>query len=268
MLNDLTFITSLQIESKNRLRNCITVFSYLAKKFPESKILIKEVDTESKFLQHALPEIENRIGKVDNINHVFENNGGLFNKSKNLNELVTLSDTSIIWNYDVDVLMPETTYHQAYNMLIGGEYDVVYPYGCGVYQWNVLNFDNHFDNFFDSNFNLKQLDQYSQRLPSVQGFCQVFNKKSFIRSYGLNENFIFVGYEDTEFLYRMSVLGNKIGRVNDDIYHLDHTRTHNRNYSDQEFFEKNIMLWEWIRRQDKNTIVDYYEQQEYIKKLK
>lgn len=268
MLNDLTFITSLQIESNDRLRNAITVFSYLAKNFPESKIFIKEVDTESKFLKYALPEIENKIGKVNNITHFFEENGGLFNKSENLNQLAVSAETSIVWNYDVDVLMPVSTYHKAYEMLKSGSYDVIYPYGCGVYQWNVLNFNDHVNSFFENNFDLSNLIQYSQRLPSVQGFCQVFTKKSFVEGYGLNENFIFVGYEDTEFLYRMSVLGYNIGRVNDDIYHLDHVRTHNRNYSDQEFFEKNIMLWEWIRKQDKNTIIEYYKNQDYIKKLK
>ena len=51
MMNNITFITSLQIESEDRLRNAIAVFSYLSKNFPESKIYIKEVDSESKFLK-------------------------------------------------------------------------------------------------------------------------------------------------------------------------------------------------------------------------
>ena len=268
MLNDVTFVTSLQIESKDRIRNAITVFSYLAKKIPEAKIYIKEVDSESKFLKFVLPEIESIVGKDHNITHFFEESAGLFNKSKILNDLVLLAETEFIWNYDVDVLLPISTYIQSYNMLKYDEYDIVYPYGCGVYQWNVLNFDSKYDDFISDKINLNDLIPISQRLPSVQGHTQVFKKKLFLDGYGWNENFIFVGYEDTEFLFRMSSLGYKIGRVNDDIYHLEHTRIKNSNYSDVEFFEKNIMLWEWIRKQNKETIQNYYTSQSYIKKFK
>jgi predicted glycosyltransferase involved in capsule biosynthesis len=268
MLDDVTFVTSLQIESKDRIRNAIAVFSYLVKKIPEAKIYIKEVDSESKFLKFVLPEIENIIGKNHNIIHLFEESVGLFNKSKILNDLVLLANTEFIWNYDVDVLLPITSYIQSYNMLKYDEYDIIYPYGCGVYQWNVLNFNSKYDDFINDKINLSNLIPISQKLPSVQGHTQVFKKQIFLDGYGWNENFIFVGYEDTEFLFRMSSLGYKIGRVDDDIYHLDHVRINNINYSDQEFFEKNIMLWEWIRRQDKETIIKYYENQNYISRFK
>jgi hypothetical protein len=267
MLNDITFVTSLQIESKDRLRNAITVFSYLSKNFPESKIYIKEVDSESKFLKFALPKIENIVGKNHNITHFFEENGGLFNKSKTLNDLVLLADTDLIWNYDVDVLLPISTYNKACNMLQNEDYDIIYPYGCGVYQWNVLNFDSKYEDFLQNKIQIEDLICSSQKLPSVQGHTQVFKKNKFLEGFGWNENFIFVGYEDTEFLFRMTSLGYRIGRVNDVIYHLDHIRINNRNYSDQEFFESNIMLWEWIRKQDKKTILEYYNKQKYVQRF-
>jgi len=266
MLNDLTFITSLQIESKDRLRNCIAVFSYLSKNFPESKILIREVDEDSKFLKYAFPEIQNLTSGAENIEHTFIEHSGLFNKSKTINDLVLQTDTDIVFNYDVDVVLPISTYHSAYNMLKNNQCDVVYPYGCGVYQWNVLNFDTN--TFFESNFNLQKLIEKSQRGSSVQGWCQMFKRQVFLDACGLNENFIFVGYEDTEFLHRLNVFGYRVGRVDDDIFHIDHARVHNKNYSDREFFEKNIMLWEWMRKQDPETIKNYYSNQEYIKKFK
>lgn len=268
MLDDVTFITALQIESQDRLRNCITVFSYLLKNFPKSKIFVKEIDEESKFLKYALPEIQKNTGNIKNINHFFTKSFDLFNKCENLNDLVIKSDTSIIWNYDVDVLLPISTYRKTYDMIKNEKYDIVYPYGCGVYQWNVLNFNNIYEKFNLGDITTSELIPYSQRLPSVQGFTQAFTKKVFVEGFGLNENFIFVGYEDTEFLYRMQLLNYKIGRVNDDVFHLDHVRTHNKNYSDAEFFEKNIMLWEWIRNQDKETLLKYYKKQFYINKFK
>jgi len=266
MLEDLTFITSLQIESKDRLRNAITVFSYLSNNFPDSQILIKEIDKESKFLKYALPEIKNKCKNIDNISHTFVEHGKLFNKSEAINNLALEAKTNIVFNYDVDVLLPISTYLESYRMLQEDECDVVYPYGCGVYQWNVLNFDPNA--FFDNGCNLNSLVSYSQRGSSVQGWCQMFKRKVFYDVFGLNENFIFVGYEDTEFLHRLNVFGYRVGRVKDNIFHLDHVKIHNKNYSDREFFEKNISLWEWMRKQDKPTIENYYRSQEYIKKFK
>jgi predicted glycosyltransferase involved in capsule biosynthesis len=268
MLNDLTFVTSLQIESNDRLRNSIAVFSYISKNFPEAKILIKEVDEDSNFLKYAFPEIQKLSDGANNISHTFVKHDGLFNKSKVINELVLECDTDIVFNYDVDVMMPIESYVKAYHMLLNQGYDVVYPYGSGVYQYNVLGFDNHINSFISSGYQLESLIPHSQRLPSVQGWCQMFRKESYCKSFGFNENFIFVGYEDTEFLFRMGLIGNKIGRVSDNIYHLEHVRVHNKNYSDREFYEKNILLWEWIRKQNKETVIEYYNNQDYIKKFK
>lgn len=267
MIDNLTFVTPLQIESNDRLRNTIVVFSYLSKNFPEAKIIVKEIDTESKFSEYALPKIK-ELGAGDNITHIFEYSDKLFNKSKTINDMVLMADTDIVFNYDVDVMMPIESYVKAYHMLLNQGYDVVYPYGSGVYQYNVLGFDNHINSFISSGYQLESLIPHSQRLPSVQGWCQMFRKESYCKSFGFNENFIFVGYEDTEFLFRMGLIGNKIGRVSDNIYHLEHVRVHNKNYSDREFYEKNILLWEWIRKQNKEKVIEYYNNQDYIKKFK
>ena len=266
-LDDLTFITSLQIESEDRLRNAITVFSFLSKKFPESKILVKELDVESKFQKYALPKIK-EISGAENIRHIYQKHDGLFNKSQLINDLALESETNIIFNYDVDMIFPMESYHKAYDMITNDGYDIVYPYGCGVYQWKVLNFDNHVNNFIANGYDPKTLVPFSERGGSVMGFGQMMKKSSFLSGYGLNENFIFVGYEDTEFLYRMSMLGYKMGRINDDAYHIEHVRMKNSSYSDFEFFEKNIRLWEWMRKQDRTTIENYYNSQKYIEKFK
>lgn len=266
MLNNLTFVTPLQIESNDRVRNAITIFSYLSKNFPESKIIVKEIDTDSKFSSLVLPQVEKLVGTNHNIQHIFEKSDKLFNKSKVINDMVLMAETDIVFNYDVDVMMPVDTYYQAYQMLVEGGFDVVYPYGCGVYQYNVLNFD--LNRFIKSNFELETLIPQSQRLPSVQGWCQMFKKQIYCDCFGFNENFIFVGYEDTEFLHRLNVFEYNVGRVNNDIFHLEHVRVHNKNYSDKEFYEKNIVLWEWMRKQDKETIQRYYQSQDYIKKFK
>ena len=56
-LKDCTFIIPIKIESTDRLRNVITVLCYLVSNF-DTNIIVKEVDTESRFDIDALPQIK------------------------------------------------------------------------------------------------------------------------------------------------------------------------------------------------------------------
>ena len=56
-LKDCTFIIPIKIESTDRLRNVITVLCYLVSNF-DTNIIVKEVDTESRFDKDALPQIK------------------------------------------------------------------------------------------------------------------------------------------------------------------------------------------------------------------
>ena len=55
---DLSFIIPIKIESLDRLRNCITILSYLRNVVPDANIYIKEVDEKSKFAQYVIPEVQ------------------------------------------------------------------------------------------------------------------------------------------------------------------------------------------------------------------
>ena len=57
-MKDLTYLLPCRIETDDRLRNVITSVSYLLKNFPEAKVLVKEVDTKSQFIEFALPQIK------------------------------------------------------------------------------------------------------------------------------------------------------------------------------------------------------------------
>ena len=78
-----------------------------------------------------------------------------------------------------------------------------------------------------------------------------------------NENFLSWGAEDCEFYYRFNALGYRVGRLNHSIWHFEHGRTHNSHYNNPKFMD-NHNLWQWIRNQDKQTLVKYYEQQDYV----
>ena len=128
-LKDCTFIIPIRIESNDRLRNIITVLCYLNSAF-DTNIIVKEVDTDSKFDKQALPQITEYCGDVSNINYIFEQSDDpLFLREKILNEMLVLTKTKVIVNYDCDMILPIDTYLESYRRIMEDKSDMIYPYG-------------------------------------------------------------------------------------------------------------------------------------------
>ena len=71
-LKNCTFIIPIRIESADRMRNVITVLCYLLSNF-NSKVILKEVDSQSVFKDEVLPQIKDFLGEnLNNLHHVFE----------------------------------------------------------------------------------------------------------------------------------------------------------------------------------------------------
>jgi len=138
-LSEATFIIPIRIESPDRLRNVVTTTAFLLENF-DTNIIIKEVDKDSVFRQEALPILQD-IVEVDiweNLNTIFEySEAPLFHRQRVLNEMIDITDTPIVVNYDCDVILPKESYELAYKGIMDGFYDVVYPYGSGMYQKQV-----------------------------------------------------------------------------------------------------------------------------------
>lgn len=259
---DLTFIIPIQIETSDRLRNVISSVSYLLEHIP-AKVLVKEVSSHPNFEEKALPEIKNRVD-IENLKYLYEKTENpWFCKSKVLNDLIIASDTSILANYDADVILPIDSYFQAYELIAQGLYDVIYPYQSGVYQWKS-EYNPEIYSEFMKTLSLSTLDKNKTLYNSTIGWSQFIRKEIYIDSFMMNENFISWGCEDDEFYYRMSVLGRKIGRVNNYAYHLEHSRTQNSWFNNPNF-GNNYNLWNNIKTFDRNTLIRYYESQDYLK---
>ena len=182
-MNNLTYIMPTRIESNDRLRNIVTSVSYLLTNFPEAKVLVKEVDKQSVFKQHALPAIENIVNTC-NLLHIFEqSDDDLFHKTRILNDLILEADTEVVASHDVDVVYPLSSHRAAYNAIIGGQCDVVYPYGCGVYQFQVNYPVEVFENFVQSKFDLQQIMPHCRTEASTIGWTQFYNRKKVIEGY-------------------------------------------------------------------------------------
>tara|TARA_A100000164_G_scaffold374036_1_gene406348 strand:+ start:34 stop:840 length:807 start_codon:yes stop_codon:yes gene_type:complete len=261
-MKDLTFIIPTRIETEDRLRNIISSVSYLLRHLP-AKVIVKEVAPQSTFKFRAIPEIK-KYTDISNLTYLYENSvAPLFCKSKVLNDLIVAADTKFVANYDADCILPLTSYHQAYALLAGDKADVVYPYGCGIYQWKA-EYNMQVYQEFVSTLDYRVLDKRKSLSNSTIGWTQFVNRQKYIDSYMMNENFISWGCEDDEFYFRMSTLGNRIARVDDYVYHLEHSRTDNSWFSNPKF-NNNWQLWHTIKTFDRNQLIQYYKGQEYLK---
>ena len=258
---DLTFLIPVKIESEDRVRNLTTVLTYILKKF-DAKILVQEHDKVQRFNDLVLPNIP----KSDNIEYTFDlQTNNYFHKTKILNDLLLKSDTEVVCNYDTDVLLPEKTYTEAYQLIKTKKYDVVYPYGCGIYQKAVTYTQETFEKFLNSDLNVQSLDKHARIHNSTIGWCQFISRENYIKSFMMNENFHAWGPEDSEFYYRLSVLGNRIARINDFVYHLEHSRSNDSWFSNP-LWRENTQLWHWIQSQSGETFLNYYQNQDYYKR--
>lgn len=260
---DLTFLIPIRIETEDRLRNIISSVSYILKHIP-AKVLVKEVSPHPTFNIRAIAKIK-KYADISNLEyHHEQTTEPLFCKSKVLNDLILASRTKVVANYDADCILPISSYHKAYELIINNQADVVYPYACGVYQWKS-DYNSEIYEEFVNTLDVSVLDKKKTLSSSTIGWTQFVNREKYIDSFMMNENFISWGCEDDEFYYRMSVLGNRIERVNDYVYHLEHSRTNNSWFSNPNF-NSNWILWNTIKTFDRQQLIQYYSNQDYLKK--
>ena len=270
-LTDTTFIIPVKIESDDRLRNAITICCFLLSKF-DTNILIKEVNSEPVFENEALPQIKEFIGDTSNISYYFEkeSDDSFFHKTRYFNELLSKCNTDVVSAYDIDVLLPVSSYLESEKMC-KGEYDLVYPFGFGTqenqvkWQKKVFASDELVSDFLNQNFDFSIFENHSQKDRAQWGHAQFFKRTSYIEGGMENENFKAWGPEDEEKHYRFPKLGYNIGRVIDWVYHLEHSRGDDSERTNI-YFHDNLKLMEDIRSLSGEELKNYYNTQEYLKK--
>ena len=265
-LSQATFIIPIRIESPDRMRNVITTTAFLLENF-KTNIIIKEVDKESVFKKEALPIIEDIIDVNiwENFNFIFEESDEpLFHRQRVLNEMIHVTETPIVVNYDCDVILPKKSYEIAYKSILEGDADVVYPYGQGMFQKQVAATDEVVSNFLETG-DYSVLDSVSKEHTSDFGWAQFFKTKVYREGGMENENFRAYAPEDKERYYRFTTLGYNVGRVNDYVYHLEHARGENSWFSNP-YMEDNQHEWIKLCNMSKKQLLKYYSEQNYLEK--
>lgn len=268
---DLTFLIPIKLETSDRVKNLTTVLIYLLRNY-DAQILVREFDTRTRFNDLVAPQLIEIFGEIpNNLQFSYDiQDKKYFHKTKVLNDLLEMSTTKVVCNYDTDVILPISSVNTAYEMIISGKSDAVYPYGVGTYQKSVNYTKELYKQFVLSKMkedDIKILDQSSTIGSSTIGWCQFIRRENYINSFMMNEDFAAWGPEDCELFYRLNVLGNKVDRINNYVYHLEHARSMDSWFSNPKW-QGNVELWEWIRRQNKENLIEYYNNQEYIKRRK
>ena len=176
----LTFLIPTRIETEDRLRNIISSVSYLLRHIP-AKVIVKEVSNHPTFQFRAIPEIRKYVD-TSNLTYLYEETEEpLFCKSKVLNDLIVAADTKVVANYDADCILPIESYHYAYNAINDNQADVVYPYGCGVYQWRAEYNQDIYEEFVNR-LDVSVLDKNKTLSNSTIGWTQFINRQKYIES--------------------------------------------------------------------------------------
>ena len=268
-LSNATFIIPLRIESADRMRNIITLLCFLLSNF-DTNIIVKEVDSEPVFEENVLPQIKEFIGNDINLIHIFEKSDDpVFYRMHILNEMLAMSKTDVVINYDCDVLMPVETYVNAYESILNETCDVVYPYGNGNFQKQVHVTDEIVSDFLNNDFDLSILDKSSQVSTSDFGWVQFFNRSVYIEGGMENENFRGSSPEDKERFFRFTTLEYKVVRIDNWIYHLEHSRGANswpESIRGNPYMMQNFEIWNHLQTLNKQKLKEYYSNQDYLKK--
>ena len=268
-LSKATFIVPIRIESEDRMRNVITSILFLLENF-DTTVIVKEVDTTSVFEVDVLPQLKECSDNVNNLIHIFEQSDDpVFYRMKILNEMLNMSKTDIVVNCDCDIVLPIQSYLDAYNLILSGEADLVYPYGNGNYQKQVFADDELVSEFLSNECDFSILESKSNTWTSDFGWIQFFNRKVYIEGGMENENFRGSSPEDKERFYRFTTLGYNVKRLDNFIYHLEHSRGRNSwptSIQGNPYMQQNFDVWNSLQSMNKEQLLDYYSKQEYLKK--
>lgn len=244
-LSDITFIIPLRLDSMDRLVNLKHVIMTICQHF-KTNIILLECDSSRK-INFSLS------CATVNCEYLFiEDKSPLFHRTKLLNIMIRMAKTPYVANYDCDVILPIPAYAKAYSLL--KEYDVVYPYG-GMFL-NIKPEEKKLivsDGVAIESVDVKKFDLLNDN--SVGGALFV-RRDSYIKSGLENEYMVSFGPEDAERFARWKILGYKIARLDNPLYHLCHPKLVN-SCTANPAHKANEVEYEKVRAMKKEELIAY-----------
>ena len=229
-LSDTTFMIAFRIDSEDRFINLSIQLKYLLSNFNTNFIIIEDGPE-----QHFMKLIENGILTNDMMKSIdytyIHNDDVFFHRMKNLNKCLNKVKTLVCVNLDIDVLIPINYYIEAQNKILNNMFDIIHPFNNppGCYYIN----QNDKDKIIMSD--ISQIKSYCKNSKAGNGFLIFFRTSEYIRMGGENEEFKAYGPEDNERICRAIYHGLKYGRLNNEVYHMEHSRGPNSSYENPYF---------------------------------
>jgi hypothetical protein len=225
-LNDLTFVIPVAFDHNDRKNNLNSSIYHLYKTFETNIKVIEQGGIAFCYTK--------------NFADYSRFNSKEFHRTKMINDSVKESETPFCVNWDADMILNPVQIWYSAQLLRSGQ-DIVYPY-IGTF--------NHIErsfliNLLENHYNL--IGKEFRHAKESFGGAIFFNKESFLKAGGENENFISFGPEDAERYHRFIKLGLKVCRVNGPIYHMDHFRGINSSKTNP-FIESNRAEWHKVRQ--------------------
>lgn len=251
-LLDFTFNIPIKADSADRAENFITFFEYMTA-ICQTNYIVYENDSTAK-----CKVLENKY----NFKHKLINEE-LFHRTKFLNQMALESDTPFIVNCDIDCLISEKQYEDAAINLRAGKLD-----GCNPFTGYTRNVKKEAHSKIRKYKNLSCIDDNDFKTPNelevTYGCIVMWNKKKFMEIGMENERFLSWGPEDYERAHRAKKLELNFGRVEGEVYHLDHHRSQNSNNSNP-YFKHNLIQYAITRCLNKEELQDYITTWEWLK---
>ena len=100
------------------------------------------------------------------------------------------------------------------------------------------------------------------------GHVQFFDRDSYIKGGMENENFRGSSPEDKERFYRFKKLGYDVCRLDDYVYHLEHSRGRNswqHQYKVIHICQRTLLFGKNLKRCQTKKLKNYYTNQPYLK---
>ena len=268
--NLFTFCFFYKFDNEERRENLKGVLEFYSKNFTDSNfsIVIEDHDDISKDLS---------ILDTYNLNIIIhkKQEKDLWNKSNAYNSCIKTAETDILIFNDVDVIVSPDQIREAGKFLCKNEnVGLIYPY-----DGRFLCVDKDLKKLFISKHDLYILEKYEPKTSNINdstehvfvghnnspGGIVMGRKDNLVKAGGYNTDFCGWGYEDSEILSRMKILGFKCGRVmTGPCWHLDHSTNDSSKKEHQPFYERNRLVCSHIESLNSSQLWDYCKNKNWL----
>jgi len=248
-----TAIIPIKIDTPKRKENIDITLRYILQN-TNFDIILTECDSIQKFN----PDYINS----NRIKYRFEKSNS-FHRTRLLNEMLNDVKTPVTINYDADVFLKPESYVFAEQLILKEKCDLIYPYGYEQFDQRMIQIDTDLS-LFKKSLNISDIPLSGLKI----GFCrfghiQFFNTTSYRQGFMENENYRHWCPEDEERGIRFQKLGYKVGWFRNLIFHQEHPPSYlPPPENKKEIYE----LHEKLLSFDKQNLIEYYSNQNYLKK--